>query len=1020
MFSRRRIVLFLGFVLGIFLGSAILIGRVFVYDTNVAHPGLSKLAGELYNQNLAKDNLPALTAKQINWLMQGAIEEDTPLRWMNHFYDPVYNLGFKGFYDSVKVWAKDIGGQVGYSKGNNTWQEAIYSYQKGDNEKAFIALGHILHLIEDLTVPAHTRDDAHPTGDPYEQWVKNNFQPLSAQPIYFNQLDKHFDCLANYSNNNFYSEDTIESKKFNLVSQSSKKIGKADDDKTYWFVYAETNDTVYPLFHYKFVVLPWKQDLPQSNWSKTVKDSSILSSHFSLLAPKAIGAGAGVIKLFFEETQKQQTYSPPFWNINPLGLLQESGAMSAETLGRVFSNAKNQLGNLADAAKEMLLRFGDKTTNIDFLSELWKTQTALALDLQELSQAKSALASLPWRIVAETSQGLERAFSDKINSPASAPAPASAPKQLAVAPVASVEESVPLPTSPSLPEDLSQGFLKKPVVSPPSLPNPLPPVPTPLPAGNPSHTEGGSYSFGGGSSSAASSPAPATNQAAPSSSANETNTGAGPSANTNNTSAGSADSNASVATSTAASTTSTPANSPSPDTTPPAPPAILIPAISPFYTTGTAFTVAVAVSEDTAKLYLNNQPITFAIFTASTTPSTAASSTSTTTLGSIFQQDVALTEGKNIFDFWAADAAGNQSASTTAVIFKDTTPPQITLQAQIVQSQHAKILLNWNSDDGAEGSGAAGYEIFLKKRANGASTSTNSGEWEEWLTAPFAPEQTTSTALELITSTQAEFAGEEGYEYIFRARAQDKLGNVSEWVETPPLAIETPRVVINEIAWGGTQASANDEWMELYNGSDFPVDLSGWTLSDNGDININFSSSTNAVIPARGFYLLERTSDQTIATLAANYIYKGSLKDSGEKLELRNVNGRLIDEVNCRERWFAGRNAYERASMERKNSAGLGSDPANWKNTTMAVWRAQDADGAAIAGTPAGPNSSLIFLSGELSVSRTLFASLSPYLLGDLTVASGTVLSIEPGVAILGGPSSDLFIYGEVRAAGAA
>jgi len=37
-------------------------------------------------------------------------------------------------------------------------------------------------------------------------------------------------------------------------------------------------------------------------------------------------------------------------------------------------------------------------------------------------------------------------------------------------------------------------------------------------------------------------------------------------------------------------------------------------------------------------------------------------------------------------------------------------------------------------------------------------------------------------------------------------------------------------VVINEIAWMGTPCSDYDDWIELYNNSLLPVDLTGWSL----------------------------------------------------------------------------------------------------------------------------------------------------------------------------------------------
>ncbi|MBI4771237.1 MAG: lamin tail domain-containing protein, partial [Chloroflexi bacterium] len=64
-------------------------------------------------------------------------------------------------------------------------------------------------------------------------------------------------------------------------------------------------------------------------------------------------------------------------------------------------------------------------------------------------------------------------------------------------------------------------------------------------------------------------------------------------------------------------------------------------------------------------------------------------------------------------------------------------------------------------------------------------------------------------------------------------------------------------VVINEVAWAGTDASSADEWIELYNPGASPVALAGWQLSDGGDLNITFPAG--AVIEAGGFFLLERT-----------------------------------------------------------------------------------------------------------------------------------------------------------------
>lgn len=97
--------------------------------------------------------------------------------------------------------------------------------------------------------------------------------------------------------------------------------------------------------------------------------------------------------------------------------------------------------------------------------------------------------------------------------------------------------------------------------------------------------------------------------------------------------------------------------------------------------------------------------------------------------------------------------------------------------------------------------------------------------------------------------------------------------------------------VINELAWAGTEASPSDEWIELYNPSDSPIDLTGWTLTF-GKTVIDLGSGTNTVIPAGGYFLLERSDDNTISDIAADLIYTGSLSNSGTVIELHNPAGR--------------------------------------------------------------------------------------------------------------------------------
>jgi PKD repeat protein len=124
-------------------------------------------------------------------------------------------------------------------------------------------------------------------------------------------------------------------------------------------------------------------------------------------------------------------------------------------------------------------------------------------------------------------------------------------------------------------------------------------------------------------------------------------------------------------------------------------------------------------------------------------------------------------------------------------------------------------------------------------------------------------------------------------------------------------------VVINEIAWMGTENSSTDEWIELYNETDSEIILTGWMLkSTTSSFSVNLSGS----IPARGYFLLERTDDSSVPGISANQIYSGSLNNNGENIELRNSQNILVDSINCSGGWTAGDNATKQ-TMEKNNNS---------------------------------------------------------------------------------------------------
>ncbi len=85
----------------------------------------------------------------------------------------------------------------------------------------------------------------------------------------------------------------------------------------------------------------------------------------------------------------------------------------------------------------------------------------------------------------------------------------------------------------------------------------------------------------------------------------------------------------------------------------------------------------------------------------------------------------------------------------------------------------------------------------------------------------------------------------------------------------------TNHVVISEIQIGGT--TATDEFVELYNPTNAPVDLTGWRLqkkSSTGTTVSNLVSVMSGVIPAHGYFLIGHPG--YVGSVALDLVYSGT------------------------------------------------------------------------------------------------------------------------------------------------
>lgn len=133
-------------------------------------------------------NISGQTAQE--WMVQGSQEEDNLLRPTCHFFDPVnesrltigrYPVCFS-IVGTTRAdwWALDpsrqsIGNGYDIVDARDHYKDAVLGPNLGSRKTAlkhlFLALGHVMHLVEDMAQPEHTRNDQHLT---FSNWFLNN------------------------------------------------------------------------------------------------------------------------------------------------------------------------------------------------------------------------------------------------------------------------------------------------------------------------------------------------------------------------------------------------------------------------------------------------------------------------------------------------------------------------------------------------------------------------------------------------------------------------------------------------------------------------------------------------------------------------------------------------------------------------------------------------------------------------------------------------------------------------------
>lgn len=298
------------------------------------------------------------------WLRDGGKYEDKPpgtipyLRSFNHYHNPLTDQGYSGFpgTESSIQWSQrssgtqNPGGHYSWHDVRDYFYDALIATDKTTRENNFAdifrGLGQLMHLVQDLSVPAHTRDDVHLMYN-FETWVRNNIRYgyiPNYPPIPFDQsaigktnqlasvpVANLFDTnqfdgtnpeitlrsdigLSEYANANFLSSDTMFTSGFPFPKVENCILYR-DEFNDRQYLRSNGNGEIVDHLAITSWLYFWRwRYFPQADsyWPVGL-DPVCYEDYASLLIPRTVGYSAALLDYFFRG-KVQVTSLPLFFN----------------------------------------------------------------------------------------------------------------------------------------------------------------------------------------------------------------------------------------------------------------------------------------------------------------------------------------------------------------------------------------------------------------------------------------------------------------------------------------------------------------------------------------------------------------------------------------------------------------------------------------------------------------------------------------------------------------------------------
>jgi hypothetical protein len=236
------------------------------------------------------------------WIVSGGYTADVPdTNSLQHGYNPTTGKGFVRFGNAVDWASGKSDYQWSYSNAHAYLSLALESDitpEQPDSRdlysSAWRSAGETMHLVADMTVPAHARTDIHPFIEPYEQvTTRKEIYAYGGGPISgsinYDQFRKSgnirdlMTSLAKWTHDNFYSEDTIPA------------LTASPDADGYYHATIEGHDVVTcrkTLHSYTAASGIGRGNTVRTAEYYTVSDSKVIETQQRLLLPNAVHGDA--------------------------------------------------------------------------------------------------------------------------------------------------------------------------------------------------------------------------------------------------------------------------------------------------------------------------------------------------------------------------------------------------------------------------------------------------------------------------------------------------------------------------------------------------------------------------------------------------------------------------------------------------------------------------------------------------------------------------------------------------------